>query len=146
LFIRKYIALIFIALSFSCSKNTIKSQKPLFLVGNWQRVNDKPNEKTFEVWKNNLTGIGYTLSKNKKIFEEDLRIITIKDTLYLEVTGVNQTATLFQFTSQTDSSFVCENPKNEFPKKIKYWLEKDTLRALVSSKDFSIDFNFVLIQ
>jgi hypothetical protein len=146
LFIKKYIALIFITLTFSCSKNTIKSQKPLFLVGNWQRVNDKQNEKTFENWKNDLTGTGYTLSENKKIFEEDLRIIIIKDTLYLEVTGVNQTATLFQFTSQTDSSFVCENPKNEFPKKIKYWLEKDTLRALVSSKDFNIDFNFVLIR
>ena len=115
-------------------------------MGNWQRVNDKQNEKTFENWKNDLTGTGYTLSENKKIFEEDLRIIIIKDTLYLEVTGVNQTATLFQFTSQTDSSFVCENPKNKFPTKIKYWLEKDTLRALVSSKDFNIDFNFVLIR
>lgn len=146
MFIKKYIALIFITLTFSCSKNTIKSQKPLFLVGNWQRVNDKPNEKTFEHWKGDLTGNGYTLSENKRIFEENLRIITRKDTLYLEVTGVNQTATLFQFTSQTDSSFVCENPKNEFPKKIKYWLEKDTLRALVSSKDFNIDFNFVLIR
>lgn len=129
-------------LSFGCSQSKISNEKPIFLIGNWQRINDKPNEKTFEVWKNDLTGTGFTLSKNKKIFEENLRIINSKDTLYLEVSGVNEAATLFQFTSQTDTSFICENQKNEFPKKIKYWLEKDTLNALVSAEELNIKFQF----
>ena len=68
------------------------------------------------MWNANLIGMGYTMKGNKRSFQETLSIITIKDTLYLEVKNINEQPTFFKFTSQTDTSFVCENPENEFPK------------------------------
>lgn len=130
----------------SCQNQTNKRQKPSFLIGNWIRLNDKEGSKTYETWNTNFKGIGYTKQGQKTSFEEILSIVTIKDTLYLKVEGVNETATLFKFTEQTDTSFVCENPKNKFPKKIKYYLENEQLKAIVSADDFRIDFVFQRIN
>jgi hypothetical protein len=129
-------------LMISCQNQTNKHKKPSFLIGSWIRLNDKESSKTYETWNTNFKGIGYTKQGQKTSFEEILSIITIKDTLYLKVEGVNETATLFKFTQQTDTSLVCENPKNEFPKKIKYYLENEQLKAIVSADDFRIDFIF----
>lgn len=126
----------------SCKNDVNKFNKPSFLIGNWKRLNDKPGSKTYEMWNTNLVGMGYTMKGEKRSFQEILSIITINDTLYLEVKGVNEDPTLFKFTNQTDSSFVCENPKNEFPKKITYYLENKQLKAIVSADDFRIDFIF----
>lgn len=71
-----------------------------------------------------------------------MSIVSINDTLFLKAEGVNETPTLFKFTQQTDTSFICENPKNEFPKKILYYKDNNQLKAEVSSEDFKIDFVF----
>jgi hypothetical protein len=126
----------------SCNENINKKQKPTFLIGEWKRLDDKPGNQTYEMWSTNLVGMGYTITGAKRSFQETLAIITIKDTLFLEVRGINEEPTLFKFTEQTDSSFVCENPKNEFPKKIKYFLDDKQLKAIVSADDFRIDFVF----
>ena len=90
----------------------------------------------------NFKGIGYTKQGKKTSFKEILSIVTINDTLNLKVEGVNEKPTFFKFTAQTDTSFVCENLKNEFPKKIQYYLDNQHLKAIVSSEDFRIDFVF----
>jgi len=137
----KKLLFIFCCLLFiSCSKEELK--KPDFLAGYWIRLNDKPTQKTYEIWNSDFTGIGFTMKKNDTIFKEVLSIIEKKDTLYLQVDGVNEEPTLFKFTNQTNTSFTGENQKNEFPKKIKYYIESDTLKATVSNDDFSIDFVF----
>lgn len=110
------------------------------------RLNDKESSQTYETWNTNFTGIGYTKQGQKTNFKEILSIIYIKDTLYLKVEDVNKTPTLFKFTQQTDTSFVCENPKNEFPKKIKYFLENNQLKAIVYTDDFRINFVFEKIK
>ena len=94
------------------------------------------------MWNTKLIGMGYTMQGKKRSFQETLSILTIDDTLYLEVKQIAEKPTLFKFTQQTDSSFVCENPANEFPKKIKYFLDNKQLKAIVSSDDFRIDFTF----
>ena len=124
----------------SCNKEEVK--KPRFLLGNWIRTNDKPNQSTTEVWNPDFTGIGITLQQRDTVFKELLSIIEKDNVLYLKVEGVNEKPTLFKFTSQTETSFVCENPENEFPKKISYYIESDTLKASVSNDDFTIDFSF----
>lgn len=116
--------------------------KPSFLVGNWVRTNDKKGSITYENWNKNLKGLGYTIKEKDTTFKEILSIVSLKDTLFLKVEGVNEQATLFKFTQQTDTSFVCENPKNEFPKKITYYLENNQLKAIVAADDFKIDFIF----
>ena len=126
---------------FSCNKKS-DLNKPSFLIGSWERINDKDDSSTFENWNKDFTGIGYTLKNKDTAFKEILSITTINDTLVLKVEGVNENPTLFKFTSQTDSSFVAENPTHDFPTKIKYWLENEHLKANVSNNEFGIEFVF----
>ncbi len=139
---KKLLLLCAFLLLFSCKKNTQKIQKPTFLIGEWKRLNDKPGSQTYEMWNTNLVGMGYTIKGTKRSFQEILSIVKINDTLHLEVKGVNEKPTLFKFTNQTDTSFVCENPKNEFPKKITYIKDGKQLKAIVANDDFRIDFVF----
>ena len=138
---KNYFLLFFIITLFSCQTET-KNNKPNWLVGKWERSNEKPDKSTFDFWNKDLTGIGFTLKEKDTIFKEIMSIVTIKDTLHLKVEGVNEKPTLFKFTQQTDTSFVCENKENEFPKKIYYFLDKQQLKCKISNDEFSVDFVF----
>ena len=138
---RSIVFLICLILLSSCQKE-IKFKKPDFLLGKWIRTNDKPGNTTYEIWQDNFTGLGITLKEKDTTFKETLSIVSINDTLTLKVEGVNSIPTLFKFTSQTDTSFVAENPTHDFPTKIKYWLENSELKARVSNKEFGINFVF----
>ena len=115
-------------------------------MGNWTRTNDKIGRQTFESWQkidsDNYIGLGYTLENSDTIFKENLRIIRINNIWKLEVRGVNLEMTPFYFTKQTDTSFICENQANEFPKKIEYSISKNILRAIISDDNSEIPFIF----
>ena len=138
--------ILILSLLLICSCSTKTSTIPNWIIGNWERINDKPNEKTYEFWTKNHTGLGFTLKVKDTIFKENLEIIALNDSLFLKVSGVNENPTFFKFTNQTKYSFTCENLKNEFPTKIKYFIMNDTLKAKVSNDEFSIDFEFVKQQ
>ena len=133
--------LILLLTIFSC-QTAYKTNKPSFLYGNWERINDKEGQKTHEIWNENLTGIGFTLKDKDTVFKEILSIVSMNDILTLKVEGVNKTATLFKITQQTDTSFVAQNPTHDFPTKIRYWLDNKQLKAHVSNNEFGIDFVF----
>ena len=139
---RAFLILCSLILLISCKKEIKKNEKQIFLIGDWIRTNDKIGSKTYENWNKDLIGFGYTIKDKDTTFKEYMSIIKKNDTLFLKVDSVNEKSTYFKFTQQTDSSFICENPKNEFPKKIIYWLENNQLKATVSSDEFSIDFIF----
>lgn len=143
---RNILFLVCIIFLCSCKKESEKIGNPSFLIGNWVRLNDVEGSKTYENWNVNYTGMSYTIKDGNTSFKETMRIVSINDTLHLKVSGVNKTPTYFKFTQQTDTSFVCENPKNEFPKKIKYYLENKQLKAIISSDDFRIDFIFEKVK
>lgn len=126
---------------FSCTSQQ-KELKPTWLIGKWERMNNKPNTQTYEFWNSDLSGIGVTLKEKDTTFKEILHIIHKNDSLFLKVTGVNESPTLFAFTQQNDTSFTAENRKNEFPKVIQYWISDKFLNAKVSNEKFSIDFTF----
>jgi len=128
-------------LLFSCNEKS-ETTKPSFLIGSWERINDETGKTTIENWKSDFTGIGYTLKDTDTVFKEILNIVELNDTLHLKVTGVNEKPTLFKITSQTDTSFVAENPTHDFPTKINYWLENEQLKAHVSNNEFGIEFVF----
>ncbi len=139
---KKIVAFFIVSFLFSCSKEELK--KPDFLIGNWTRTNNSLDKITHEHWNANFTGIGFTLQKKDTVFKEIISIVKISDTLFLKVEGVNAQPTFFKFTQQTDTSFVCENPANEFPKKIKYWKVNDTLKAKVWNEGgYKIGFSFI---
>ncbi|MDX8553161.1 hypothetical protein MK851_05910 [Tenacibaculum sp. 1B UA] len=129
------------SLLFSCLQEK-KIKKPTWLFGKWERVHNEAHKRTYEFWENDFSGIGFSLQKNDTVFKETLHIITKNDSLFLQVTGVNENPTLFAFTQQTDTSFTAENKLNEFPKTIQYWKENNLLKAKVSNDEFSIDFVF----
>ncbi|TCP23943.1 hypothetical protein EV195_107109 [Tenacibaculum skagerrakense] len=116
------------------------------MIGKWKRINEDSTKTTYEIWNANFSGIGYTLQNKDTVFKEILNIISSEGKQYFQVTGVNQEPTLFEITKLTKDMLVCENKKNEFPKEISYWLEKDNLKAKVANDDFSIDFVFERIE
>ena len=131
---------------FSC---TNKAEDFDWLVGDWKRVNAEEDFKTFESWQKNkkeYAGFGYTMLENDTIFQEDLRLYKENDLWTLEVTGVNEDPTPFVLSELKPEYFVAENDTNEFPKKIIYKLQNDTLKANVSTAEFDVDFEFVKIQ
>ena len=128
-------------LLFSCQQEK-KIKKPTWLFGAWERINNEADKKTYEFWYDDFSGIGFTLQKQDTVFKEVLHIVTKNDSLFLQVTGVNETPTFFAITKQTDTSFTAENKQNEFPTSIRYWKDKNQLKATVANDEFSIDFVF----
>lgn len=137
---RKLVFLLFCIGLISCAKEELK--KPDFLVGYWNRTNNNPGSLTYEIWDTDFTGIGFTMQQSDTVFKEILSIVKINDTLVLKVEGVNETPTLFKFTEQSETSFTCENPENEFPKKIRYFMDGDLLKAVISANKDSVEFAF----
>lgn len=134
---------LFILNSCSTKKELLE---PIWLVGNWERINSEHPYKTYETWflnnEKNLIGLGLTMKEKDTVFKEELSIISVNDSLYLQVIGVNENPTLFKFTQQTDSSFICENKLNDFPSKINYFLKNKKLNAIISNKETKIEFVF----
>lgn len=97
-----------------------------FLIGKWKRINDSEGKETFENWKklNDSTYMGhsFTLQKSDTIWQENVKLSPIENEWFYQVSipSENQ-STNFKLINKTDSSLVCENQQNEFPKEIKYW-------------------------
>jgi len=132
----------------------VEDPKFSWLIGQWQRIDDEPGRKTFENWSLNdighYTGYGYTLQENDTVFEEQLAIKpenktskSADNSWILEVTGVNQSPTIFKVEQWDMDSFTAVNLDNEFPTHIKYAISKDTLNALVSNEEMNIEFTFI---
>ena len=150
----KSIFILFLIGLIACNHNDTKSNATDsqvvanldWMLGNWQRTNDKEGQQTFEHWQKvsetEYKGLGFTVHEKDMVFKENMRLIPINGVWNLEVTGVNENPTLFYFTNQTKNSFVCENPNNEFPKKIEYQFSDKKLKAKVSAEEMEIDFEF----
>lgn len=121
-----------------------------WLQGSWIRTNDDIGKQTFENWEkidsNNYIGLGCTLMKSDTTFKEDLRLIRNNGSWTFEVRGVNTEMTPFTIIEQTDTSFLCENQKNEFPKRIEYIFHNKTLTAKISDEKMEIPFIFEKIE
>lgn len=131
---------------FSC---TNESENFDWLVGNWERVNGEEGFETFETWKKKdryYSGLGYTLLKEDTIFKEELQLFEDNGQWILKVKGQNEAPTPFILTELNPEFFVAENDTNEFPKKIIYKIENDSLKANVSTSEFDVNFEFVKIQ
>lgn len=149
----KYLKVVLIVfLTVTCSEqlkeqtNIVEVIKSVdWITGNWVRVNDNKNRSTFEHWnkisEKEYKGFCYTLEQADTVFKEYLRIFH-NGNWYLEVTGVNENPTLFNFLDQSDSSFISENKENDFPKKIKYSFSKNNLTAIISDDSTSLSFVF----
>ena len=62
-------------LTISSCQTKYKANKLDFLIGNWERINDKKGQKTYEIWNTNFTGLGITLKNKDTVFKEILSIV-----------------------------------------------------------------------
>lgn len=120
---------------------------PDWLTGHWQRTNDKEGRETFENWEKiketDFRGLGFTLSDGDTVFIEHLRIHKPDSLWVFEVTGVNESPTIFTLTESDSTSFTATNPENEFPKIIHYEKSLDGLRAEIAGGDMEVGFDFI---
>jgi hypothetical protein len=123
-------------------------KKLQWLNGTWNRTNVKPGRTATETWlkqsPEKLIGNGLMLKGTDTVFTEKLQLI-IKDNSVFYVADVpgNNGLVYFKLTTVTDTSFVCENPAHDFPKKIAYTLTRGKLNATVSGNGKAIDYVFV---
>lgn len=143
---RLLISLLFIGtLAYGQTENDLG--KVDWLNGNWTRTNAKPGRSGYEVWKKGgpttMIGRGVMMKGSDTTFVEKIRI-EVKDGKLFYVADVpeNKGEVWFEFTELKDKSFVCENPKHDFPKKIAYTLDGANLKATISGDGHSIDYLF----
>lgn len=137
----------------SCNSSQEKTEKSTkanfdFLIGNWKEINRSEGEQTFENWKkvndSLYAGHSYTLVNKDTVWQEFVKLSPIGDEWFyqVEIPSENQ-STNFRLTEHNDSLFMCENPENEFPKKIAYWKKStDKLLAEISDDTNKIQFHF----
>lgn len=152
----KYLPIAIIVLfTVACSTPDNNSSEPKnldWLEGNWVRTNDEQSIVTYEEWTKvsdkEFVGRGFSVNIDSTIFEpdtvfmENIKIMMSNDTLIYEVTGVNENPTPFKFIEQTDTSFVCINSSNDFPKKIAYSVSAGRMTAVISGQGPDIQFFF----
>ncbi len=118
-----------------------------WLLGEWQRVNEKEDRATYEYWhkvsSDEYAGLGFTIKDGDTLQQEQIKLQLKGRTWALIVkTTADGDEVLFKMSAQTDSSFICENITHDFPTEIKYWIEGAQLNASVSGGEMVIPFVF----
>ena len=118
-----------------------------WLLGTWKRTNEAEGRQTYEHWKKvndtELKGRGYTLVAADTVWQESIGLIKSNDIWNFEVSQQDSnTPTIFKVTKIEMTSFTCENPDNEFPKKIRYTKVERGLNAVISGDGKVILFQF----
>ncbi len=138
--------LVTLLLLVSCKQDTSSKQNFDWLLGNYQRTNDKPGRTTYENWhKMNdsiYNGLGYTMVQNDTVFKEILLLHKVQSTWTLTVSGVNEEPTLFRLRDFKKNYFEAVNPQNEFPKSIYYYYEDNQLKARITADSVEMLFSF----
>ena len=122
-----------------------------WLLGSWQRTNEKEGRLTFEHWekqsKDVFIGVGCTLKDGDTIWQESIMLRKIDTHWKFEVKGAGEAEpAIFKLTKLAGTSFVCENPENEFPKVISYAKSEMGLKAIISGGGPTIAFEFKKIK
>ena len=122
-----------------------------WLLGNWERNNEKEGKQTYESWvkrnEHTYEGLGFTMKENDTIWMESISLVKVSGKWNFKVKGKDDTMpTVFLLTEIEERSFICENEENEFPKKIEYSKIENKLLAIVSGGDMEIPFDFSRIK
>lgn len=122
-----------------------------WLLGNWKRVNEEEGKETFENWEklspSEYSGIGFTMQKGDTISQEQMRFVESNGKWSLFVTTLGETeATEFQMTELKSNEFVCTNETIDFPTRIHYWVEGQTLKAKIANDEMEIPFDFERVK
>lgn len=111
-----------------------------WLLGNWEaEMKEGPFTETWTSKVDYFEGKSELKQDGQVIFSEKIELKFIKDTLnYVVIFNENgkENKVFFKATTVKDSLLIFENPKNDFPKKIKYQLiSKDKIKASIHGAD-----------
>jgi len=154
---RSVSCLLLLFLSLPCYQHTgthpshlaaaLRSSEFDWLLGDWQRLNDRPGRSTFEHWTkisdSEYQGLSYTLRNEDTIFKEHMKLLWDKSRWIYDVRGGNEAPVLFIVIDQDSESFTCENQQNEFPRFIEYSLVDQRLVVKISGAGQEITFSFI---
>jgi len=138
-----------VSLLSSCSSQPVEDTDKwhLFenLAGGWIRAQGDSLLST-EEWRygeEDMYGIGITLENGDTIFSEQMGILEIEGKYFYEATVPHNPGPIqFELTILTDSGFTSENPKHDFPTKIEYKWNNDSLWVTISDDQRLVKFNF----
>jgi len=122
-----------------------------WLLGNWERVNEKEGKRTFEKWHKisdiEYSGIGFTMQTKDTLKQEKIQLIHTHGKWNLTVkVPEEKEAIVFKMIHQSESEFTCENTEIDFPNTIKYWKNGDRINASVSNAEIEISFEFKKVK
>ena len=129
------------------NRNLSSAENFDWLIGEWERTNEKSGKTTIEKWKkitaSEFHGQSYTLQNSDTIWQENVRLKKANQTWFYEVTpkGENK-STPFKLVKIGKETFDCENDLNDFPKKISYKRNGEKLFAEISGGDLKVLFEF----
>lgn len=116
-----------------------------WLIGHWQRSDDKPGRQTYERWKRTTnvlySGFGYTVAEQDTVWQEDMRIYKREGVWTLEVSGEGEKVP-FEIQEVSSTGFTSINPQHDFPQVISYELRGDSLYAVISGEGMEVPFTF----
>jgi hypothetical protein len=129
------------------NKNSSDLKMLDWLNGTWDRTNSKPGHSGHERWSargaREMSGYGVTMKGVDTLFIEKLKIIHADSgTYYVADVAENKQPVSFKLTSSTSTTYIFENVKHDFPKRIEYKRENDKMHVIVSGDGKSIDFFF----
>ncbi len=128
-------------------KITNDFSKLTWLEGTWKRTNVKTGQSGSERWTkisgSQLSGLGLTMKGEDTVSIEKLKLITKDENIfYVADVPENKEPVYFKLTEISETSFTCENPEHDFPKKIIYQKDDRKLKATISGNGKSIDYFF----
>lgn len=145
---KKVFFFLLIISSISCSKVNLSGFS--FLEGTW-KIN---NEEKFEYWEKEnsdlFIGFVYKWIEGKRVKVESLSIRKISGEVIYEATVPNQNngkPIRFELVSNKNDSFVFQNLKHDFPKRIIYEvLSKDSINVTLIGENEEFNFKYVKVK
>lgn len=136
--------------SFIDSQNEIvmKAQEFNFLEGNWIRINDDEGLQTYENWKRKspveFIAKSFSVSNNQVVWEENssLKITHNKVILKIKTSPLKSINYSCSKTNELDY-IICTNYNNDYPNKIEYWMQNDTLNSKISGGGPDVSFIYI---
>lgn len=123
-----------ISIIVSCSQ-TLDMSDFAWLEGQWQRVDLEERQTAYETWQvknGKMYGIGCTLEGKDTVFVEYLSIFEKNGKHYYSAdVAHNPEAVAFEITPK-ENGFICVNENHDFPNKISYTQNGDSLVVFIS--------------
>ncbi len=119
---------------------------PNWLIGNWRNIKSGTIE-TWGIQGDSTIGKAFKIENGDTVVLEQLSIVTLDEKLYY-VADVpeNDKPIYFEITRVDENEFYAENLAHDFPKRITYIYQNDSLRVNISDESRSIKFNFARIK